>query len=186
MANVVFNPPWGVPPTILKNDIGPGVGRSGSAYLARKGLRAFDSKGRDVTGSVNGSNYKRFSYRQPPGAHNSLGEVKFNLPNRWDIYLHDTPHRENFTNRLRALSSGCVRVQNPKVLAEAILEDRNFTPEKIDSIIETRRTRFEQLKRNLPVYIVYVTVATDSTGNLLRYLNDVYGRDEKLKKIYGY
>jgi murein L,D-transpeptidase YcbB/YkuD len=87
---------------------------------------------------------------------------------------------------LRALSSGCVRVQNPKVLAEAILEDRNFTPEKIDSIIETRRTRFEQLKRNLPVYIVYVTVATDSTGNQLRYLNDVYGRDEKLKKIYGY
>lgn len=186
MANVVFNPPWGVPPTILKNDIGPGVGRSGSAYLSRKGLRAFDSKGRDVTGSVNGSNYKRFSYRQPPGAHNSLGEVKFNLPNKWDIYLHDTPHRENFTNRMRALSSGCVRVQNPKILAEAILEDRNFTPEKIDSIIETRRTRFEQLKRNLPVYIVYVTVATDSTGNQLRYLNDVYGRDEKLKKIYGY
>lgn len=186
MANVVFNPPWGVPPTILKNDIGPGVGRSGAAYLSRKGLRAFDSKGRDVTGSVNGSNYKRFSYRQPPGAHNSLGEVKFNLPNKWDIYLHDTPHRENFTNRLRALSSGCVRVQNPKILAEAILEDRNFTPEKIDSIIDTRRTRFEQLKRNLPVYIVYVTVATDSTGNQLRYLNDVYGRDEKLKKIYGY
>jgi murein L,D-transpeptidase YcbB/YkuD len=186
MANVVFNPPWGVPPTILKNDVGPGVGRSGAAYLSRKGLRAFDSKGRDVTGSVNGSNYKRFSYRQPPGAHNSLGEVKFNLPNKWDIYLHDTPHRENFTNRLRALSSGCVRVQNPKLLAEAILEDRNYTPEKIDSIIETRRTKFEQLKRNLPVYIVYVTVATDSTGNQLRYLNDVYGRDEKLKKIYGY
>lgn len=186
MANVVFNPPWGVPPTILKNDIGPGVGRSGAAYLSRKGLRAFDSKGRDVTGSVNGSNYKRFSYRQPPGAHNSLGEVKFNLPNKWDIYLHDTPHRENFTNRMRALSSGCVRVQNPKILAEAILEDRNYTPEKIDSIIETRRTKFEQLKRNLPVYIVYVTVATDSTGNQLRYLNDIYGRDEKLKKIYGY
>lgn len=186
MANVVFNPPWGVPPTILRNDIGPGVGRSGSAYLSRKGLRAFDSKGNDVTGSVNGSNYKRFSYRQPPGAHNSLGEVKFNLPNKWDIYLHDTPHRENFVNRVRALSSGCVRVQNPKMLAEAILEDRNYTPEKIDSIIQTRRTKFEQLKRNLPVYIVYLTVAPDSTGTRLRYLDDVYGRDKKMKKVYGY
>ncbi|RYZ31697.1 MAG: hypothetical protein EOP49_38595, partial [Sphingobacteriales bacterium] len=186
MANVVFNPPWGVPPTILRNDIGPGVGRSGSAYLSRKGLRAYDSKGNDVTGSVNGSNYRRYSYRQPPGAHNSLGEVKFNLPNKWDIYLHDTPHRENFSNRVRALSSGCVRVQNPKMLAEAILEDRNYTPEKIDSIIQTRRTRFEQLKRDLPVYIVYVTVASDSTGTQLRYLDDVYGRDKKLKKIYGF
>jgi murein L,D-transpeptidase YcbB/YkuD len=186
MANVVFNPPWGVPPTILRNDIGPGVGRSGAAYLSRKGLRAFDSRGHDVTGSVNGSNYKRYSYRQPPGAHNSLGEVKFNLPNKWDIYLHDTPHRDNFTNRVRALSSGCVRVQNPKMLAEAILEDRNYTPEKIDSIIETRKTKYEQLKRNVPVYIVYLTVATDSTGNQLRYLDDVYGRDKRLKKIYGF
>lgn len=185
MANVVFNPPWGVPPTILRNDVGPGVGRSGSAYLARKGLRAFDAQGRDVTASVNGSNYRRFSYRQPPGAHNSLGEVKFNLPNKWDIYLHDTPHRENFSNRLRALSSGCVRVQNPKLLAEAILEDQRFTPGRIDSIIQTRRTRFEQLKRNLPVYIVYLTVATDSTGGQLRYLDDVYGRDARMKRIYG-
>lgn len=186
MANVVFNPPWGVPPTILRNDVGPGVGRSGTAYLARKGLRAFDSKGRDVTASVNGSNYRRFSYRQPPGAHNSLGEVKFNLPNKWDIYLHDTPHRENFTNRMRALSSGCVRVQNPKLLAEAILDEQNYTSEKIDSIIQTRRTKFEQLKRNLPVYIVYLTVASDSTGNQLRYLNDVYDRDARMKKVYGF
>ncbi len=186
MANVVFNPPWGVPPTILKKDVGPGVGRSGSAYLARKGLRAFDAKGNDVTASVNGANYRRFSYRQPPGAHNSLGEVKFNLPNKWDIYLHDTPHRENFSNRVRALSSGCVRVQNPKLLAEAILEEQRYTPEKIDSIIQTRRTKFEQLKRNLPVYIVYLTVAPDSTGNQLRYLDDVYGRDTRMKKVYGF
>lgn len=185
MANVVFNPPWGVPPTILKNDVGPGVGRSGSAYLSRKGLRAYDSKGRDVTASVNGSNYSRFAYRQPPGAHNSLGEVKFNLPNKWDIYLHDTPHRENFTSRVRALSSGCVRVQNPKLLAEAILEDRAYTPQRIDSIIQTRRTKVEQLKRYLPVYIVYLTVASDSTGNQLRYLDDVYGRDKEMMKVYN-
>jgi murein L,D-transpeptidase YcbB/YkuD len=186
MANVVFNPPWGVPPTILKNDVGPGVGRSGTAYLSRKGLRAFDAKGRDVTASVNGSNYRKFSYRQPPGAHNSLGEVKFNLPNKWDIYLHDTPHRENFSSRMRALSSGCVRVQNPRLLAEAILEDRKYTSEKIDSVIQTRRTKFEQVKRNLPVYIVYLTVAADSTGNQLRYLDDIYGRDAKMKKVYGF
>lgn len=186
MANVVFNPPWGVPPTILKNDVGPGVSRSGADYLARKGLRAFDSKGRDVTASVNGSNYKRFSYRQPPGAHNSLGEIKFNLPNKWDIYLHDTPHRGDFGLRSRALSSGCVRVQNPKDFAEILLADRGYSRGRIDSIIETRKTKLEPMKRALPVYIVYLTVAPDSTGTSLRYLDDVYGRDQALRPVYGF
>lgn len=184
MTNIVFNPPWGVPPTILKNDVGPGVGHSGSAYLTKKGLRAFDSKGNDVTSSVNGSNYKRYSYKQPPGAGNSLGEVKFNLPNAWDIYLHDTPHRENFSNRFRALSSGCVRVQNPRILAEVILNNEKFTADKIDTIISTRKTKTEKLGRHLPVYIIYATVAEDSLGNQLRYLNDVYKRDERMKGFY--
>lgn len=182
MANIVFNPPWGVPPTILKKDVGPGVSRSGAAYLSRKGLRAFDAKGRDMTAMVNGANYKRFSYRQPPGARNALGELKFNMPNKWDIYLHDTPHRENFSNRMRALSSGCVRVQNPKMLAEAILQDRNFTLEKMDTIIGTRKTKFEQIKRRLPVYIIYLSIAPDSTGNKLRYLEDIYGRDAAMDR----
>lgn len=186
MANVVFNPPWGVPPTILKNDVGPGVSRSGAGYLARKGLRAFDAKGRDVTASVNGANYKRYSYRQPPGAHNSLGEIKFNLPNKWDIYLHDTPHRGDFGLRSRALSSGCVRVQNPKDFAEILLSDRGYSRGRIDSIIETRKTKLEPMKRALPVYIVYLTVAPDSTGTSLRYLDDVYGRDLALRPVYGF
>lgn len=186
MANVVFNPPWGVPPTILKNDVGPGVSRAGAGYLARKGLRAFDAKGNDVTASVNGANYKRFSYRQPPGAHNSLGEIKFNLPNKWDIYLHDTPHRGDFGLRSRALSSGCVRVQNPKDFAEILLYDRGYSRGRIDSIIETRKTKLEPMKRALPVYIVYLTVAPDSTGTNLRYLDDVYGRDLALRPVYGF
>jgi murein L,D-transpeptidase YcbB/YkuD len=184
LTNVVFNPPWGVPPTILKNDVGPGVGRSGSAYLGKKGLRAFDSKGKDVTDQVNASNYKRYNYRQPPGAGNSLGEVKFNLPNRWDIYLHDTPHRENFANTYRALSSGCVRVQNPKALAEILLDSDKFTADKIDTIIATRKTKFEKIERKLPVYIIYATIAPDSTGSQLRYLNDIYRRDERMLKYY--
>ncbi|PSK90752.1 L,D-transpeptidase family protein [Taibaiella chishuiensis] len=186
MANVVFNPPWGVPPTILKNDVGPGVSRAGAGYLARKGLRAFDAKGRDVTEMVNGENYKRFSYRQPPGAHNSLGEIKFNLPNKWDIYLHDTPHRGDFGLRSRALSSGCVRVQNPKDFAEVLLSDRGYGRGRIDSVIETRKTKLEPIKRPLPVYIVYLTVAPDSTGTGLRYLDDVYGRDIAMRPVYGF
>jgi len=183
MTNIVFNPPWGVPPTILKNDVGPGVSRSGSGYLSRKGLRAYDSKGRDVTANVNSDNYRRFSYRQPPGARNSLGEIKFNLPNKWDIYIHDTPHKENTANRMRALSSGCIRVQYPKDFAAALLDGRDYTTDKIDSVIETRKTKLEKLNRKIEVYIVYLTVAPDSTGSRLMYLNDIYKRDNHSSAI---
>ncbi len=185
MANVVFNPPWGVPPTILKNDVVPGIARRGGAYLARKGLRAYDRRGREVNASsITASNYRSFSFRQPPGAHNALGEIKFNLPNPWDIYLHDTPHREDFPKRYRALSSGCVRVHKPKELAEFILtkiESRSeFDPVLIDSLISTRVTQAENLKKKLPVHIVYLTMGDDGGGQGLRYLEDVYKKDRKL------
>lgn len=185
MANVVFNPPWGVPPTILKKDVLPGLMKRGGSYLARKGLRAYDSKGRIVdAGSINASNYRRFSYRQPPGARNALGEIKFNMPNRWDIYLHDTPHREDFPRRDRALSSGCVRVQKPKEFAEFILAKQEgrteFDQLLIDSLIQTRKTRFENLQEKIPVHLVYLTAFDADDRDGVRYLGDIYKRDRKL------
>ncbi len=184
MANVVFNPPWGVPPTILKNDVLPGIARRGGAYLARKGLTAYDRRGRPVSaGAINAGNYRSYTFRQPPGAHNALGEVKFNMPNMWDIYLHDTPHREDFPKRNRALSSGCVRVAKPKEFAEFILaklEGRGeFDQFKIDSLISTRVTKFENLKTKLPVHIVYLTAFEDGAGGV-RFLEDIYKKDRKL------
>lgn len=180
MTNVVFNPPWGVPPTILKNDVGPGVARAGGGYLARKGLRAYDNRGRDVTSQVNGSNYKKYFISQPPGAGNALGEVKFNMPNKEAIYIHDTPHRGNFGNANRALSSGCVRTENPKQFAEIILGTDSFSLTSIDKIISTRRTRSKVLDEKIPVYIIYLTVAPTKNGKGIRYLNDIYGRDKKM------
>jgi murein L,D-transpeptidase YcbB/YkuD len=184
MANVVFSPPWGVPPTILKNDVLPGITKRGGSYLAKKGLKAYDRKGKQVNASaINSKNYRSYTFRQPPGARNALGEVKFNLPNKWDIYLHDTPHREDFPKRYRAKSSGCVRVERPKDFAKFILaelEGKNFTPEIIDSIIETRHTRFEQLSKKIPVHIIYLTAFEDSNNQHLRLLGDIYHRDAKL------
>lgn len=84
------------------------------------------------------------------------------------------------------MSSGCVRVQNPKDFAEILLADRGYSRGRIDSIIETRKTKLEPMKRALPVYIVYLTVAPDSTGTSLRYLDDVYGRDQALRPVYGF
>ncbi len=183
MVNVVLNPSWGVPPTILKNDVGPGVARSGGGYLARKGLRAYDSKGREVPReSVNSSNFKRYMYKQAPGARNALGEVKFNLPNKWDIYLHDTPHEEDFPKRYRALSSGCIRLQDPKQFAEFVLAQKDgkttYTPAYIDSVIDTRQTKFVQLTNKIPVHIVYLTA--DEVNGQFQFLGDIYKKDAKL------
>jgi murein L,D-transpeptidase YcbB/YkuD len=184
MANVVINPPWGVPPTILKNDVIPGFEKSGKEYLATKGLKAYDNDGKLVNSSrLNIHNLKNYTYKQDPGDDNSLGVVKFNLPNPWDIYLHDTPHRDDFVKRSRALSSGCIRLQEPQQMALYILteiEKRNFTQGKLDSIIETHKTRWEYLKTKIPVHIAYLTAFEDTTGKHIRFVKDVYHRDEKL------
>lgn len=185
MTNIVINPPWGVPPTILKNDVLPGIQRSGNQYLAKKGLKVYDSKGKQVNvNSINSKNYKRYTYRQAPGNDNSLGYVKFNMPNKWDIYLHDTPHREDFEKRDRALSSGCVRVHNPQEMALYILsgleEKTKYTQGRLDTIIKTHKTRSESLSNKIPVFITYLTVFEDTSGNHIRFGRDIYGRDEKL------
>ncbi|MBS1771699.1 MAG: L,D-transpeptidase family protein [Bacteroidetes bacterium] len=186
MANVVINPPWGVPPTIMKKDVLPGMAKSGKAYLKKKGLKVYDFKGKAVDASVvNNNNYKRYVFRQDPGDDNSLGYVKFNLPNKWDIYLHDTPHREDFGKRDRFQSSGCIRVQKPRELAEFILsgvENRYFTQETLDSIIKTKKTRYEVLKNKIPVHIVYLTAFEDSTQHI-HFIPDVYKRDRKLQAM---
>ncbi len=188
MVNVVINPPWGVPPTILKKDIGPGIARMGAAgYLQKKDLRAYDSKGREVDPSqVTAANYKKFFFKQPPGDDNALGYVKFNLPNKWDIYLHDTPHREDFTQSYRAKSSGCIRVQQPREMAEYILSELNgeyFTQGKLDTMISTKKTTYETLTNCIPVHIVYLTAFDDSTYTHTRFVKDIYKRDAKLIQL---
>ncbi len=184
MTNIVINPPWSVPPTILKKDVLPGITKSGAKYLAKKGLIVYDKDGNIIDPrSVTPKNYRRYYYRQSPGDDNSLGYVKFNLPNPFDIYLHDTPHRDDFGRRARALSSGCVRVQQPKEMAIYILsqlEGRRFDEGILDSMIQTHKTKWEILKNKIPVDIVYLTAFQDSTGTHPRLLNDIYKRDSSL------
>ncbi len=185
MKNVVVNPTWGVPPTIMKKDVLPGMAKNGKAYLDKKGLKVYDFKGNPVNPSkVNESNYKTYVFRQAPGDDNALGYVKFNLPNDHDIYLHDTPHRELFDNYDRAQSSGCVRVQQPRELAEYILSEvdgkRSYNRETIDSLIRTQKTKFINITNDIPVHIVYFTAFENAGNNGIRFSRDIYQRDLKL------
>ena len=179
LENIVLSPPWTVPPTIMKEEVVPGIARRGGSYLARRGLKAYDRRGRVVNASaINSKNYRKFSIGQAPGYRSSLGEVKFNLPNPWSIYLHDTPHREDFVKSYRAFSSGCIRVHHPKEFAAFLLRDTtNYSLSKIDSICKMRKTIFVPMKRKVEVHIVYLTNALDSVGNVM-YLKDIYKWDK--------
>ncbi|HXS36621.1 MAG TPA: L,D-transpeptidase family protein [Flavipsychrobacter sp.] len=183
MANIIINPSWGVPPTILKKDVLPGLAKS-KKYLHKKGLVAYDHSGHEIDASeITATNYKRFVYKQAPGDENALGYVKFNLPNPWDIYLHDTPHRDDFVRRNRFLSSGCIRVQQPQEMALYILSDfekMKFDQGKLDSMIQTHKSRWEVLKTKIPVHITYLTAFEDTTGNHVRFVRDIYNRDSVL------
>jgi murein L,D-transpeptidase YcbB/YkuD len=186
LRQIVINPPWGVPPTILKKDVIPGLHREGLAYLHKKGLKVYNAKGEEIDpATMDHTNYKQYFFRQPPGADNALGYVKFNMPNIWDIYLHDTPNRNDFTKYDRAKSSGCIRIEAPRQMAAYILtslEKRRYPQERIDSVIALKKTRWEPVRTYIPVHIVYITAVEDATGAHVKFTRDIYRKDEILVK----
>ncbi|MEC5147574.1 L,D-transpeptidase family protein [Chitinophaga sp. 212800010-3] len=188
---VVFSPYWNVPPGILAKEVLPGLKRSGAGYLARQNMEIVGASGKTISpGSINFSKYSgaNFPYivRQKPGGKNSLGKVKFLFPNEYNIYLHDTPARYLFGENDRSFSHGCIRIAEPKHLAEWLLrDDSTWTEQKIDEAMNGNKEKFVTLKEKIPVFIVYFTAFVDSNGKL-NFRNDVYGHDEKLAKaLFG-
>ncbi len=178
MTDLVINPTWTVPPTILKNDILPSIRRRGGYAVSRRGLTAYDRRGRRVNPArINASNYKYYRYVQKPSYNNSLGTVKFNMPNRELVYIHDTNHRWGFNNSYRAHSSGCVRVQHPRDMAALMLGPQGYDREIIDSMIKKANTMSVKLDREVVSHFMYFTTGLDSTGSLV-YYPDVYKHNE--------
>jgi murein L,D-transpeptidase YcbB/YkuD len=188
LRTVVFNPSWTVPPTILAEDVLEGI-RKGKDVIAEKRLVVLDAQGQEVDpGSVDwdSADPKTFPYtlRQPPGPGSALGRIKFEFPNPYSIYLHDTPHRELFDSNSRTFSSGCIRVENPDQLAALLLEGQDgWNPAKIQQAIDTKETQNVQLARRPPVLIVYWTVTVGASG--VRYGADVYSLDPPLAAALG-
>ena len=190
MSTVVLSPTWNVPHRIAVGDILPKVRRDRN-YLKKNHLQVIKGWGYPekivAPHDVNWSRFSRgsqpYRLRQSPGSHNSLGHVKFMLPNNQSIYLHDTSHRELFAKDMRALSSGCVRVEKPIELASFILQNHSgWNKNRIEKTINRRKTTYIPLKEKLPVYLLYWTTWVDKNG----YLNvrpDVYNRDHMNKRI---
>jgi len=157
-----------------------------TAYLKRNNYEILtDNKEELDPNSINWDevNEDNFNYliRQKGGSSNALGLVKFIFPNKYAIYLHDTPTKYYFDQELRAYSHGCIRVEKALDLAEQLLRADNNTY-NIDSIykyIEMCKEKPMELKTKIPINIFYVTTSVDKSGNIIFY-NDVYKKDEKL------
>jgi murein L,D-transpeptidase YcbB/YkuD len=164
LNQIVFSPYWNIPPSILKNEILPGIKRNKN-YLAKHNME------------WNGG-----SVRQKPGPKNSLGLVKFLFPNSYNIYLHDSPSKNLFGESSRAFSHGCIRLSEPKKLAEFLLrKDSTWTEEKITKAMNVGKEKYVRLrgKAEIPVFIGYFTTWVDPDGNL-NFRHDIYGHDQKM------
>jgi murein L,D-transpeptidase YcbB/YkuD len=184
MNQVVFNPTWSVPLSIARKEYLPKLIRnpgslSAQGFVVTETLgsrsRVLDPAAVDWR-SV-GSGIGHFRLKQMPGPRNALGRVKFLFPNDYAVYLHDTPGRDKFTRVERSLSHGCVRVGDPRSLADFVFAGQpDWASERWDQMMADGDTRTLTLRRPLPVYLFYQTLWVDDKG-VVQSRDDIYGRD---------
>jgi len=184
---LVYNPYWNVPKKLARLDLLPKQ-KQDLNYFYTHDIRVFSSEnGQRVEHDPysidwQSLNSRHFPYtlRQDPGEHNALGRLKFMFPNQWDIYLHDTPHKELFDEAKRSFSSGCIRVQDPIALANFTLGQPDSEQTVMD-IIATNQNRGQKLSRPLKIYVVYITASI--SGGELKFSQDVYHRDKQIANL---
>jgi L,D-transpeptidase YcbB len=180
MRYIEFNPTWMQPTSIIKNETVPKL-KKDSTYLEKEHLELLDLKGNVVpTSTLDMKNLSasHFPYlvRQQPGPWNALGAIKFMFPNKYDIYLHDTPSKSLFSRGSRAFSHGCIRVDKPVDLAVKLLEGTEYDRKKINEVIATRVTTRVNLKEPFDILLLYWTCGIDKNGKLF-FVPDIYDRD---------
>lgn len=187
---VVLNPYWYIPNSIAVRDKLPLI-KDNIDYLKEHNIRVFQVNGNQTRElkpeSINWSELAADNFelllRQEPGPDNALGRVKFMFPNKYNVYLHDTPIRELFDYSSRSFSSGCIRLEKPLELAEYLLnEQEDWNREKILQVIETGKEEIIYLKEPVTVHLLYWTAWVDKTGMVL-FRKDIYRRDETLREI---
>jgi L,D-transpeptidase YcbB len=173
MKYITINPTWNVPPSIINREYLPAL-QQDPTVMERMGLKV----GKNPDGTVH--------IWQPPGDHNALGRIRFNFPNKFLVYQHDTPDKYLFANDKRAYSHGCMRVQDPQKYAEVLLSlirpNDGYTLERIKKMIDAGGEQDIQLPTYMPVNLTYQTAFVDDDGKL-QFRDDVYGRDRQLLAI---
>ncbi len=186
---VTVNPPWNVPSSIAVKEILPRLKRN-PGYLAANNMVILNGSADDPFGSridwrqLSPRNFS-FRFRQLPGPKNSLGQLKFEMPNRFDVYLHDTPARALFDRPQRNFSHGCVRLEHAAALAEVLLAKApDWDGGSVAGAMAEGETRTFPLSAAVPVYLLYWTAFVDAAGQI-NFRNDAYGRDPQLWRSLG-
>ncbi len=195
ITQITLNPYWNIPPSIAQNEELPNLQKDPN-YLEKQHIRLFagwsaddreiDSKYVDWK-NMSPAGMDQFKLRQDPGAWNALGQIKFDFPNQYDIYLHDTAAQNLFSRTQRDFSHGCIRVSDPIKLAAFVLSSQagGWTPEKIMNSIKENKNTPIRLSQPMPIYITYQTAWVDKNG-MICFKDDIYGMDkELLKALYN-
>ncbi len=183
---IVFNPTWTLPYSIATHETLPKL-KKDPGYLAAKHMEIMDRNGKILDPStIDFNKYSTgnfpFIIRQKAGSHNALGQVKFIFPNKYAVYLHDTPSRSLFNREDRAFSHGCIRLENKWELAIGLLNEPDvWNMEKINKILDSGKTTQINLKTPVDIYILYWTAGVDRDNNLY-FERDVYNRDSAVLK----
>ncbi len=186
VSNIVLNPYWNVPDSIIKKEFMPKLLRNPNA-MAGQGIeirRNWDKDAPIISGSsINWKQYRGadakipFKFAQPPGAGNALGKIKFLFPNNFAVYMHDTPTKHLFATDVRAYSHGCIRLSEPRELLKIFASfDSAVSLPNANKILKGTIETNLALKNSIPVDIVYLTAWVDYNGNL-QFRDDVYGYD---------
>jgi len=168
---LTLNPSWNVPRSVLREDLAQRFARDDD-YAERHGFHAANSD--RPLDEFDWSETPMIPVRQAPGPTNALGRIKFEMPNRQAIYLHDTPARHLFDSRRRAFSAGCVRVEEPMALAARLT---GGDADRLDEMARGGETRTLRLGWHIPVQLVYFTAWVD-TGGRVHFRPDIYERDD--------
>ena len=182
MEYMEINPVWNVPRSIAVKEYLPQMQRNRNAAGY---LKLYNARGQQVSrANVNFGAYNArtfpFNLKQLPSDSNALGLVKFMFPNRFNIYLHDTPEKSLFSYNRRDFSHGCIRLQQPFEFAYALLARQEEDPKTyFHRVLNTGKQTQVRLKKTVPVHIIYRTAFTQAQGPT-QYRNDVYGRDGRI------
>lgn len=177
ISHIVFNPPWGVPQSIIQKEMIPRLKADPEAYSG-KNFKVYQD-GREVNAAEVDWNYPAYyEFVQQPGASNALGLVKFVLHNDMKVYLHDTPNDYLFQRCERALSHGCIRLEKPALLAACLLRGQEeWTEKRVTGLMNSGVQKQVVLQKPVPVHIIYQTAWVDNTGRV-HFRDDIYGHDQ--------